>query len=244
MKTIDIQTPQNVSIEYQLPELSYRIVAFIIDFIIMMIVFFIFTAAANSFFTTQSYLLIVQIISYILFSFYTLISEFIGHGQTIGKLAMGIKVVKINGDELEFYDYFSRWSMRLIDIYLSFGCVAMFIITGNTKGQRLGDILAGTTLIKKRSNYGFQLQDILNLNKRKREEMEFEYPLSKKLNERDVLLIKNTIYRYNKFRNTAHIRALDQLTEKISQVLELEKVPSNKIEFLNKVISEYIILTR
>ena len=244
MKTIDIQTPQNVAIEYQLPELSYRIVAFIIDFIVMMILFLILSSAANSFFTTQSFLFVFQIISYILFGFYSLISEFIGHGQTIGKFAMGMKVVKINGDELEFYDYFSRWSMRLIDIYLSFGCVAMFIITGNTKGQRLGDILAGTTIIKKRSNYGFQLQDILNLNKRKREEMEFEYPLSKKLNEKDVLLIKNTIFRYNKFKNTAHTQALDDLTKRISQVLELEKVPFNKIEFLNKVISEYIILTR
>ncbi len=244
MKTIDIQTTQNVSIEYQLPELSYRIVAFIIDFVVMLLVFTILSAAANSFFTTQSFLLVFQIITYILFGFYTLISEFIGHGQTVGKLAMGIKVVKLNGDELEFYDYFSRWSMRLVDIYLSFGCIAMFIISGNTNGQRLGDILAGTTLIKKRSNYGFQLQDILNLNKRKREEMEFEYPLAKKLNEKDVLLIKNTIYRYSKFKNTAHEEALNLLTDKICNVLELEKVPFNKIEFLNKVISEYIILTR
>lgn len=241
MANIEINTTQNVKIEYQLAGVGHRFLAFLIDFIILFVL--IILISFNSDETSIVYYLVVTIIIFVVV-FYTLASELIGNGQTIGKLAMGIKVVKLNGDEMAFYDYFTRWSMRLIDIYFSSGTIAMLLITSNKNGQRTGDIIAGTTVIKKKNNYGFQLYDIQNLNKKKKEDYTFEYPNTYQLNEKDVILIKNLLYRYKKFNNQAHHNALINLSSKVSETLNIDTIPNNKINFLNKIVSEYIILTR
>jgi len=120
----------------------------------------------------------------------------------------------------------------------------MLLISSNKNGQRTGDIIAGTTLIKKRSAYGFQLNDILNLNKKKKEDYQFEYPNAYQLNEKDVILIKNLLYRHKEYKNNAHNDALIDLSNKVAETLGIEKTPINKVQFLNKIVSEYIVLTR
>jgi hypothetical protein len=49
-----------------------------------------------------------------------------------------------------------RWLLRVVDISLSSGGVAMLTILLNGKGQRLGDIAAGTTVIKLKEDVGLQ----------------------------------------------------------------------------------------
>lgn len=243
MQTIEINTAQNVRIEYQLASVGQRIFAYLIDLGVIFIVSMIFAYTYEAIWSNTSET-ILMVILIIWVGFYTLISELIGNGQTIGKLALGIKVIKLNGDELEFYDYFSRWSMRLIDIYFSTGTIAMLLIASNKNGQRIGDIIAGTTIIRKKYTYGFTLQDILKLNLKSKENYEFEYPRAKRLAEQDVILIKNLLYRKRLYNNSAHHDALTAMVVKIAEVLELEEIPKNREAFLNKVISEYIILTR
>ncbi|MEZ4804918.1 MAG: RDD family protein [Bacteroidia bacterium] len=243
MQTIEINTAQNVKIEYELAGLGQRIFAYFIDFIILIGVALIILAGIVSDFE-ESNIIFIQLFFFIWFGFYTLISEIIGNGQTLGKKALGIKVIKLNGDEPEFYDYFSRWSMRLIDIYLSSGTIAMLLISSNKNGQRIGDIIAGTSIIRVKSTYGFQLKDILKLNLKNKDDYEFEYPLARNLEEKDVILIKNLLYRKRKYNNKAHLDAENQLVEKIAETLKLDTPPRNNEKFLNKVISEYIILTR
>jgi len=243
MQTIEINTSQNVKIEYQLAGVGHRIFAYAIDLIIMLVVFAIVATSVISE-GHENGLPIIQIFVFFWFGFYTLISELIGNGQTIGKLAVGIKVIKLNGDELEFYDYFSRWSMRMIDIYASIGSIAMLLIASNKNGQRIGDILAGTSIIRKKSNYGFSLNDILKLNLNSKDNYDFQYPLAKNLDEKDVILIKNLLYRKRIYQNAAHSEAMVLLVKKLASILELQRIPDNHEAFLSRVISEYIILTR
>lgn len=246
MKSIEINTSQNVKIDYQLASVGQRIFAFAIDLAIMtlvyMLVFLSTFTEGNS--DSELKIILFQLMAFSWFGFYSLISEQIGNGQSLGKLAMGIKVIKLNGEELAFYDYFSRWSMRIVDIYLSIGSIAMLLIASNKNGQRLGDIIAGTTIIRKKSNYGFTLKDILRLNLKDRETHQFEFPQATKLEEKDVILIKQLLLRNRTYRNKAHKKALNELVEKLVTLFELNSVPEDKEAFLNKVISDYIILTR
>ncbi len=232
-----------MKIEYQLAGVGQRVFAFIIDFVLIIIVLLILASGLIESDKDFLYYFLNTLMICWMF-FYTLVNEIIGNGQTIGKRALGIKVVKLNGDEMAFYDYFTRWSMRLIDIYFSIGVFAMLLISSNKNGQRTGDIIAGTTVIKKKSNYGFQLNDILNLNKKKKEDYTFEYPNAYQLNEKDVILIKNLLYRQKQYKNNAHNDAVVDLANKVAEVLGIETIPNNKIQFLNKIISEYIVLTR
>ncbi|HEY1045166.1 MAG TPA: RDD family protein [Bacteroidia bacterium] len=247
MQLIEINTPQNVKIEYQLAGVGQRIFAFAIDFVLLFIVNILFII----FYLSKAESLQTEYIIYFILSvitcFYTLYSEMLMNGQTIGKMALGIKVIKLNGEELEFFDYFSRWSTRLIDIYFSSGVLAIIMIVSNKSGQRLGDILAGTAVIRKKSSYGFRLNDIVRLNERSRENYEFQFPLAKNLEEKDVILIKQVIQRYSVHSNSTHKNALDLLVQKVAQIVELRDVPrsdESKIKFLKQLITEYIILTR
>lgn len=246
MKSIEITTPQNVKIDYQLAGLGQRIFAFSIDLAIIILVYvanyiWFFTEGSSE---NELKYILFQLFAFLWLGFYSLVSEVIGNGQSLGKLAMGIKVIKLNGEELQFYDYFSRWSMRIIDIYFSIGNIAMLLIASNRNAQRIGDIIAGTTIIRKNNSYGFTLNDILKLNLKDKENYEFDYPLAVNLEEKDVILMKQLIVRYRNYRNSAHQKAMEEMVLKLVEILQLKQIPKDKEAFLSKVISEYIILTR
>jgi uncharacterized RDD family membrane protein YckC len=248
LKTIEINTVQNVKIEYQLASVMERILATILDIVciafILFIVRFVFSFFSDELFLTNAF---AQIIMIVFISFYSLISEFLGKGQSLGKYFLGIKVIKTNGDDLEFFDYFNRWTLRLVDIWMSFGTLAIIFISSNKNGQRLGDSIAGTTVIKKKSAYGFNLNDILKLNEFQKSDYQFQFNNLDKLEEKDVLLIKNIIKRYKTYDNESHRLVVKDLLLKLRDVLELEHLPKTETEivnFLNALISEYIIFTR
>jgi uncharacterized RDD family membrane protein YckC len=240
LQTIEINTAQNVRIGYELASVGLRIFAYLIDFFVMALGMLLFVSAVPE---TEDDLLI-RIFAFFWLGFYTLTGEMLGNGQTIGKKAMGIKVIKLNGDVPDFYDYFSRWSMRMVDIYLSVGSIAVLLIASNRNGQRIGDVIAGTCIIRMRGNTRFQLNDILKLNRKSEATNTFQYPMAGKLSEEDVILIKQTLHRKRLFNNHAHQQAIEHLAEKLKVLFELERLPEDREDFLNRVVSEYIILTR
>src|SRR6185295_3491620 len=124
MRTIEITTTQNVTIEYELANVRDHILAFVIDVVIMwgsILVLVILLEIVLPKPLTQyiSYFVIVPV-----FFFYSLVSEIAANGQTWGKKALGIKVVKIDGKEAGMSDYLIRWTFRMVDIYFSLGSVA------------------------------------------------------------------------------------------------------------------------
>lgn len=246
VNTVEIHTAQNVRIEFETAGLGLRVFAFLTDLLLMVLVFVVLSWLISIYMPLPAQELLQKICGFLCFGFYTLFFEFTGNGQTPGKRAMGIRVIKLNGSELDFYDCFSRWSTRLFDIYLSAGSIAAILISGRRSGQRLGDMLAGTTLIRSRGTHGFRLADILRLNEKKMEANVYSWPrpLAERLSEQDVMLIKTVLRRQRLFPNRAQREALEMLCERLRQVLELDDIPANREAFLNKLISDYIITTR
>jgi uncharacterized RDD family membrane protein YckC len=243
LQTIEINTAQNVKIDYELAGIRHRVFAFLIDFLLMCALLILVVALFDLVFININQL-VIELLAFLILSFYSIFNEIIFKGQSLGKKALGIKIIKTNGAELEFYDIFCRWSTRLIDIYLSLGGVAFFLIASNKNGQRIGDIIAGTCVIKTINTYKFSLNDIEKLNQRFIENNNLNYPLVKRLTEQDVLLIKKLVHRLKQFNNKAHEEALEKMLKKLATTLEISEIPDDKEKFLNQVISEYIIQTR
>lgn len=243
MQSIEINTAQNVPINYELADLRHRIFAYLIDILCIGSILVVLLLIIDNL-HLQNGKLLAEIISFIVLGFYAIVSEIIGNGQSIGKKIMGIKVIKASGKQIEFYDYFCRWSTRLIDIYLSLGSLAALFIIFKPKGQRLGDILAGTCIVKTQNSQFFSLKEIEQLNLKFNENTSLKYPLVKNLKESDVLLIKNVLYRLKNYPNQAHEAALRQLSEKLKTILEIQEIPDDREKFLSQVISDYIIQTR
>ncbi|MFT6796574.1 MAG: putative RDD family membrane protein YckC [Maribacter sp.] len=150
MEQFQIETAQNISINQNTAHLGDRILAFIIDTLIIVIyyVLMIWLLLALDVNTGDQWA-IFMVAGLPAFLYY-LVLEIIMDGKTIGKHLMQLRVVKLDGSKPDFSSYFIRWILRIVDISISSGGVAVFTILMRGKGQRVGDIAAGTTIISEK----------------------------------------------------------------------------------------------
>ncbi|MEQ9263088.1 MAG: RDD family protein [Owenweeksia sp.] len=144
MQSINIQTTQNVVLQYSLAGLGHRIAAILIDFTVLLAFSFSWQFITGRLFGAGS--MTLNVILGIINLLYFLVCEISMNGQTIGKKAMRIKVVKTDGSKPGISAYILRWIMIPIDYSIA-GGVAMIFIILTRKAQRLGDIIAGTTVV-------------------------------------------------------------------------------------------------
>src|SRR5210317_1616887 len=135
MAELQINTTQNVKINFTSSGVGERLMAFIVDTlvkIIYLVVVSYFGAFDNM--DQWSQIAINTILSFPVM-FYTLALESTMDGQTIGKRLLKIRVVKFDGYQASISDYLIRWFFRIVDIYF-FG-IGLFIIAFSKKNQRL-----------------------------------------------------------------------------------------------------------
>lgn len=241
MKTIEIQTPQNVTLEVPLAGVGYRILSFAVDqfalIAFMIILLLIDEFLLGGFF--DEVLLFIYLAVYLL---YTPMFELMWNGQTLGKRMLGLRVIRLDGSEITFDEVMGRWLMRLPDIYASAGALAVILISSGRYQQRIGDLLAGTIVVLNRSGMGVSLNRLRKLDNVSNYTPKF--PIVKRLSEDDALLIKKTIQRHGRYSNEAHKLAVSELSLKLKELLQIESDPETDIQFLNTVLKDYIVLTR
>lgn len=241
MKTIEIRTTQNVVLQYELADLRDRIVAFLIDSAILIFGLLILINIFGQVFTGTALEALIYLCLAI-YIFYSLVFETFNRGQTPGKMVVRIRVVKTTSGQAAFTDYAARWVFRMVDIFFSFGGIASILIASSPKSQRIGDIVANTTVIKLTPQMNLTLQDILNIHSSA--SYKPEYTQAKQLVEEDALLIKNTLDRFRIYNNQAHADALNMLADKISTILHVSWGEKSKQQFLETVLKDYVMLTR
>lgn len=245
MPTIDIRTTQNVTIGYELAVLRERFFAFFIDLMIFYVLYlfmwFVLLSTIGDIINDWGFhfLALMQLTGLIL---YHLISEIFANGQSLGKKAMNIRVVRLDGQEPGPGDHLMRSLFLVMDFFFSAGVLGAVLIGSTFKNQRLGDLAANTTVIRMKDRLHFHLKDILNIQSL--EDYEPRYPEVKQMSESDMLLVKNLLSRYQSWRNPAHAQAIRDAVEVICQRLNIEPPQTNKFEFLKTLIRDYIVLTR
>lgn len=150
MEQFQIETAQNISIDQNTAHLGDRMLAFIIDTLVIVIyyVLMIWLLLALDVDPGDGWA-IFMVMGLPAFLYYLVLETFMA-GKTIGKHLMQLRVVKLDGSKPGFSSYFIRWILRIVDISLSSGGVAVFTILMRGKGQRVGDIAAGTTVISEK----------------------------------------------------------------------------------------------
>jgi uncharacterized RDD family membrane protein YckC len=236
MQTIKVKTAQNVDIDYEVAGVGERTLARLIDFGFFLAAYLIALIIYNLIEKSVGYrvaAIVIIIVYATLFVFYDLACETLMNGQSFGKRIMKIKVISLDGGRPRFSQYLLRWLFRIVDFTISFQLCGLLSAALTEKQQRVGDIVAGTTLIKtsprtKARNIVFKPVEnnyqpvFANLGA---------------LNDNDITLLQEVIRSYYQSSNS---NVLTGAAAKVRDLLSVTNPENmNDLKFLQTVIKDY-----
>ncbi|MGQ4358250.1 RDD family protein [Streptomyces drozdowiczii] len=80
--------------------------------------------------------------------------ETLSHGRSLGKMACGLRVVRDDGGPIRFRHALVRGAMGVVEILMTLGVVASIASLVSARGRRLGDVFAGTLVVRERMPAG------------------------------------------------------------------------------------------
>lgn len=234
MQTIRVRTTQNVFIDYPLGSIGDRILAYLLDRLILVI----YTVAVVAVFLKSE---IEQPYLWLIFLgfpwlFFSLLFEILMNGQTPGKVALKIQVVRLDGTPATIGDFIMRWIFSFVDFYILSGALAVIIIAMGGKGQRLGDIVAGTSVVKLIEQQHINTQHVFVTPE---ENYTPTFMQAAELSPKDVELIQRAL-EVNK--NQGNIQPVLIITEKIKSTLNIQ-TDLPPLKFLYTVLKDHQHIT-
>lgn len=245
MSELSITTSQNVNINFNTASVGERILAYIIDVVIIIayaiLVEFVImplTGLEETLYGADTAtVMAINGLVYLPTLFYALWQEALFEGQTFGKKIMKIKVIKIDGYQASFGDYLIRWLFRIVEvtgIMCFIGLIAMIVSKQN---QRLGDMAAGTALISLKNDISINHTILKEVN----DSYVPVYPLVIKLTDNDMRIIKET---YDTSLKNADFEMISRLQTKIESVTGIRSISANATAFVDTVIHDYNFYTQ
>lgn len=147
---LTIETPENLALDAPIAGFGTRCIAALLDYLIIFALIVLFTLTffnRSRVFADPVTAAFYVLALFLLTTFYHLVFEIAWNGQSPGKRWMRLRVVQANGSPLTVTGALLRNFLRLFDflpVFYGIGLVALFV---SSKGQRLGDLAAGTIVI-------------------------------------------------------------------------------------------------
>jgi len=231
MEIITVHTAQNIDIDYEIGGLGERILARLLDYA----VFIPFAIAAMFIFpsVTENVTVIYVIVVTALFVFYDLLCEAFFNGQSVGKLVMKIRVISLDGARPKFSQYLLRWLFRMVDFGITGGLGALITSAMSEHGQRIGDIVAGTVMV--RTEPRTKMNNIVFNNTESTYQPVFSQ--AGELNDSDIALIHDVIANYFKTGNNSVVFAMAEKVKAHLAITPPERM--NSLVFLQTIIKDY-----
>jgi len=258
MPLIQIETPFNIELEFEIAEVYKRLFAYLIDFSILLVYFmsmkyfyyggFNLAGAEN----LKSHVGLDILTISIPMLLYSLVCEVMMHGQTIGKKIFNIRIISVAGGEPSLSQYMTRWIFKVFEWPFFFGytffslqnIAAYIIVTGfwglvvlifiavSKKNQRLGDIAANTVVINTVSPFSVNDTVFMEISDKN---YVVTFPQVLKLSDRDINTIKNVVNLYHQAQNS---QTCDRLAWKVQEVLQIQ-TDMYSINFLETLLADY-----
>lgn len=149
-----IVTPEAVLLEFADAGLGSRSVGAVIDVLARLTILFVGLIVAGFLGAVNEVAGIVTVVA-LVFSVvlvYPVVFEVLWSGRTPGKAALGLRVVTVEGAPCRFRHAAIRSALGLVDFFIGFGAPAMISALLTRRGQRLGDLAAGTMVIRERQS--------------------------------------------------------------------------------------------
>ncbi len=173
-ETLIIETPERVPLAFALASIGNRFLAVLIDHVIQYFLVFVTVWAFLAWSGTgleqldrepselvremsKWTIAIMIIIVFALFAGYFIIFEWLWNGQTPGKRLMKLRVIREDGRPITLWEAIARNLLRIFDsfpsiIVVPFYSIGLISIFASSRDQRIGDLFAGTVVIRERSD--------------------------------------------------------------------------------------------
>lgn len=179
-------------------------------------------------------MIIALVLIYFPVILYNPLCEIFARGQSVGKMVMKTRVVTTDGNAPTVGSCLLRWLLYPIDTYFT-GCLGILLIVFGKHRQRLGDLVAGTMVIKTTSGQ----YDFFSVNDFNYVQQGYvpTYPEAADLSSRQIDVITRTLY-------TSDIRRRSDLTYKLAVQVQQYlgvRVPANIYAdvFLKIVLNDF-----
>lgn len=244
MLLVKLDTGFNIEVEFPISPFHKRLFAWLIDMFICWIYLKLMTAIVDAPMFGISWQQIVILIPALI---YFPLCEITMNGQTLGKMALRIKVITEEGGQPSIGQYLIRWLFRMIDFpWWLLGAVVSqvlpwwilpLIFTGlacvifTPKSQRVGDLLAGTILIdlKNRTSWEDTVFTEVESTYKPR------YPQVMQLSDRDINTLKSII---ESVRRKNDYQLAMKIGDRIKSKLKMDS-DQDSIEFLQTLLKDY-----
>jgi uncharacterized RDD family membrane protein YckC len=157
---LNIDTPEQVELEFAVAGIGSRFVAVLLDHLIqvgilVLLAFvsaFLFGAIANRINIMGKWFIaaFIALDFLVIWGYFTLFEAF-WNGQTPGKHAMKLRVIKDSGRQVTFFEALSRNLLRFVDYMPALYLVGVITMLCTKRNQRLGDLAAGTIVVHERA---------------------------------------------------------------------------------------------
>lgn len=229
MDQIQVETAQNISLDFEPGSLGDRILGALLDWSLVLVyavtVMLIYLSLRGS---GTSWIFLVPLLP---LTCYNLFMEVFFDGQSLGKKVMRIQVISLDGKRPTLSQYLIRWLFRLIDFLLTENLCAVFTVALSRKRQRLGDMVAGTAVIKLKP--ATTLADTLYVPVQP--DYTVHYPEAASLSAADVQIIKE-VFRYHQ--DTGNVMLMHETAEKIAETLGIA-FAGDPVHFLGTILEDY-----
>ena len=223
---VNIRTAQNVELTYKLAGLGNRVLAKLIDIVIMIGYSIAIGLLANSLGFSGWGMSIFGLPIML----YSLLFEMLNNGQTPGKSITRTKVVSLDGSPLSAGQILTRWLLQIIDTWILTGLPGMISIGSGDRQQRLGDRSAGTIVVS--------LKEDTNLNQTAYIKVEDEYHpkyiQASQLTNKDISILKSVL----NDRSDNRFSIMTKAADKIQELIDVRKTTSSQ-EFLKTIVKDY-----
>lgn len=149
----EVVTGDAVVLDVQIAQLPVRTLSALIDIVVMVIGYLLglmLWAATLTQFDTALTNAILLIFTVLVIVGYPLVLETATRGRSVGKIAMGLRVVSDDGGPERFRQALFRALAALVEIWMLFGSPAVICSILSPKAKRIGDIFAGTVVVNER----------------------------------------------------------------------------------------------
>ncbi|WP_328845880.1 RDD family protein [Streptomyces sp. NBC_00258] len=149
----ELVTGEAVALELRPAKLPSRVLAVVLDLAVAVAAYVAVTIAlvASTAALDEAAQMAVSIAAFILLLVGGPIAvETLSHGRSLGKLACGLRVVRDDGGPIRFRHALVRGAVGVVEILMTFGVVACIASLVSARGRRLGDVFAGTLVVRER----------------------------------------------------------------------------------------------